>query len=231
MPYKKSRARVEFENEAGNLLALSRKISYNKVQLDYQHKNLIYQSAIVLLSSAIEEYLRNVMEDLFHNYRIKGATLSKIPENARTYSLFINQKHHFEQFIFQKNESKILNDLKISNPLYGVVDGNALYDDHVTAIGILDGKKYPSPENVKALYNRIGIKDIFHSIRVGSPTDYRLVLASFLDIRQTIAHQQSINLTFIDIKRNFTHIHELINKLDRALYFHICRTSGQTFWG
>lgn len=231
MPYKKTRARLEFESEAKKLLSLARRISYNKVVLDYQHKNLIYQSSIVLLSSAIEEYLRIVMEDLFYNYRIKGATLSDIPENARSYALFIRQKGHFESYIFQKNELKVLDDLKVSNPLYEIVNGSAVYNSHVTALNILDGKKYPSPENVKVLYNRIGIKNIFHTIRIGSPTDYKLLLESFLDIRQTIAHQQAMNLTFTDIKRNFDNISDLINKLDRALYLHICRTSGQVFWG
>lgn len=64
MAYHKSKARIDFEQKSNDLLKLAQSISYKKVKISYNHKNLTYQATIVLLSSAFEEYLRTMVEDM-----------------------------------------------------------------------------------------------------------------------------------------------------------------------
>jgi hypothetical protein len=90
--------------------------------------------------------------------------------------------------------------------------------------------KNPSPKNLKILFNRLGLKNIFNVINKLGKKDYELVLRSFLDIRETIAHQQSISLTIEDTKRNFSNIKDLIDKIDRASFSHVCKESGINYW-
>lgn len=83
---------------------------------------------------------------------------------------------------------------------------------------------------MKILFNRIGIKNIFNETdRIGRK-NYELILRSFLDVRETIAHQESTDLTFDNVKRNFKNITDLLDKLDRASFRHICNISGQKYW-
>jgi hypothetical protein len=231
MPYSKSRARREFELTYIELLSLARQISFKKVKLSYDHKNMIYQSSIVLLCSSLEEYLRVFIEDMFYRYKINGASLSELPLNPRTFSLFHKQRAIYEAFIHNRDEAKVLEKLKVSNnTLYAVVDDNMILTNQVDAKSIVNDKKYPSPKNIKILYNRIGIKNLFAETNRLGRKDYEFILRSFLDVRETIAHQESTDLTFIDVKRNFENIKDFIDKLDRLTYKHICDVSGQRFW-
>ena len=231
MPYSKSRARKEFETTHSELLSLARQISYKNVVLSYDHKNMIFQSSIVLLCSSLEEYLRVFVEDMFYKYRSNGAKLSDIPLSPRTFSLFKKQQSIYEAFIHKRDEAKIIEKLNISNAhMYSVIDDNILFTHHIDPKIIVNDKKYPSPKNLKVLYNRIGIKNLFVEINKIGKKDYELILRSFLDVRETIAHQESTDLTFVDVKRNFSNIMDLLDKLDRFSYKHVCSISGQKYW-
>ncbi|MBS3915235.1 MAG: hypothetical protein KG003_12115 [Bacteroidetes bacterium] len=231
MPYSRSKARREFETTYLELHSLAKQISYKNVELSYDHKNMIFQSSMVLLCSALEEYLRVFIEDMFYKYRLNGASLSEIPINPRTFSLFHKQRTIYEAFIHNRDETKVLEKLKISNAsLYAVIDDDEIFANHVDAKSIVNDKKYPSPKNIKILYNRIGIKNLFSETNRLGRKDYELILRSFLDVRETIAHQESTDLTFADVKRNFENIKDFLDKLDRTTYKHICNVSGQRFW-
>lgn len=231
MPYSKSRARRDFETTHTELLSLATQISYKKVNLCYDHKNMIFQSSIILLCSALEEYLRICIDDIFYKYKTNGALLSEIPLSPRTFSLFQKQKPIYEAFIHNRDETKALEKLNISNYfLYGVINNNEILTNHIDAKSIVNDKKYPSPKNIKILFNRIGIKNLFSETNRIGRKDYELILRSFLDIRETIAHQESTDLTFEDVKRNFRNIKDLLDKLDRVIYKHICAVSGQRYW-
>jgi len=231
MSYSKSKARKEFEKTYLELISLARQISYKKVSLSYDHKNMVYQSSIVLLCSSLEEYLRVFVEDLFFNYKLKKATLSELPINPRTFSLFHKQRTIYEGFIHNRDEAKILEKLKVSNGvLYSVISDSEIFTNHIDTKAIVNDKKYPSPKNVRILFNRIGVKNIFNETNNTGKKDYELLLRSFLDVRETIAHHESTDLTFDDVKRNFENIKDFLDKVDRASYKHICQTSGQKYW-
>lgn len=231
MPYKKSKSRNEFERKVDELLLLAKSISFKKVPLSYEHKNLIYQSVFVLLCASVEEYLRVFIEDLFYTYKSSGITLDKVPMNARTFSLFHKQRTIYEAFVHTRDEYKILKNLSIDNTsVYSIADNSVVLTNHINSKTIVNDKKYPSPRNLKILFNRIGINNIFPLINKLGGKDYELILRSFLDIRETIAHQQAMNLTFEDTKRNFFNIKDFLDKVDRAAFSHICKESGMRYW-
>ncbi|MFZ6012119.1 MAG: HEPN domain-containing protein [Bacteroidota bacterium] len=230
MPYRKSKARKEFEDTANQLLLLARQISYKKVTLSYDHKNLIFQSSIVLLCSSIEEFLRVFIEDLIFNYKTKSAPLSDVPTGPRTYSLFIKQRTIYEGFVQSRDEAKVLEKLNIEDPMYSILDPTTVLTYHIDPQLILKERKYPSPKNLKVLFNRLGIKQLFAALNARGKKDYELLLRSFLDIRETIAHQESASLTFTDVDRHFKNVTDFIDKVDRTLYSHICSESGEEYW-
>jgi hypothetical protein len=151
MSYKRSNSRKEFEKKVDELFALAKVISFKNAKLSYEHKNLIYQSAFVLLCSSVEEYLRVFVEDLFYNYKLKCTTLSRIPINSRTYSLFHKQRIIYESFIHNRDEAKVLEKLNVSNSyLYSLTDSNIVLTDHIDSRILVNDKKSlaKKPKNI-----------------------------------------------------------------------------------
>lgn len=232
MSYKRSRSRVEYEGKSNDLLNLSKAISYKKNPLSYDHKNLIFQASIVLLCSCFEEYLRNFMEDLFFQYRTQCAKLAEIPANVRTYGLLIKQQEIYRNFLYKKEgEIQVINKLNVaSNDTYSLLQDDIVYNGHIEAKAILSGKKYPKYDNLKVLYHRLGITDIFDKINCRGRKDYKMDLDAFLDVRTNIAHHESTTLTIDDVKRHFKNINDIISQLDRVSFSHCCSASGHKYW-
>ena len=90
--------------------------------------------------------------------------------------------------------------------------------------------KYPSVKNLKILYIRIGINDIFNEVARRGQKDYKSQLESFLSIREAIAHQEAPVMTFQDVERHLDNLIDFINKIDRVVYSHITKISGEGYW-
>ena len=86
MSYSKSLARQGYESFSSQLLSLAKSTEkINSHALTYAHKNLIYQSIVVLLSSSIEEYHKTFIEDWFYKLRSSNVTMAKLPDNTKLY--------------------------------------------------------------------------------------------------------------------------------------------------
>ncbi|MCD7973371.1 MAG: hypothetical protein LUG18_12035 [Candidatus Azobacteroides sp.] len=230
MPYCKSSAREEFELELERLKKLAKKTTFKSAFFSYDHEQLIYQSCIFLLCARIEDYTKNLIDNILYNYRQKGAILSELPENARTKALIDSQKVHFKNFYNNTDEKKLIESLRISNSCYKLILDNSSFKSQINSYNIISTNKYPSIKNLKILYHRIGIQDIVKQINIESKKDLKTAFESFLSLRESIAHQNSNNLTFNDIERHFFNVKQYINYIDRIVYKHICKNSKSLFW-
>ncbi len=231
MAYRKSSARIEFENKSSELLQLAKNISYKRVKLSYKHKNLIYQAAIVLLCASFEEYLKCFVEDLIYQYKTKSAKLSELPQNIRAYGLLVNQQDIFKRFFISSGEKPALDELNNSSRfIYSILNDDEVFNNHIHSQSIHSKRKYPNPNNIKILYNRLGISNIFSRINSRGRKDYELIVSAFLDVRSSIAHQAIINLTIEDIERHFVNVIDVINQLDRIAHSHCCKVSNSKYW-
>lgn len=230
MPYSKSRARRDFEIESTKLIKLAKKVSYKSSPLTYAHKQLINQSCIFLLSARIEDYTKNLIEDLIYSYRTNGATLQNIPKNIRTKTLLDNQVNHFRTYYNSSDEKTLIRNISIENGFYSLIDDTITFTNQVHSSNIIGTNKYPSIKNLKILYNRIGINDIITELNIKAKKDIKTGFESFLSLRESIAHQGAPAITYIDIERHFRLINEAINYIDRVVYSHIKRESGEIYW-
>lgn len=230
MPYSKSRARKEFEIELHKLLRLAKKISYKSSPLTYDHKQLINQSCIFLLSARIEDYTKNLIEDLIYSYRKNGARLEHIPKRLRTKALLDKQVHPFRNYYNSEDERALLKSISIENNYYEITDGSIAFASQVNSFNIIGTNKYPSIKNLRILYHRLGINDIITELNRKARKDIKTSIESFLSLRESIAHQGASAITFDDIKRHFRNIQEVISHIDRIIYLHISKESGVIFW-
>lgn len=230
MPYSKSRARRDYELESAKLIKLSKKVSYKSSPLSYDHKQLINQSCIFLLSARIEDYTKNLIEDLLYSYRTNGATLKNIPKTIRTKTLLDKQVNHYRTYYNSSDEKTLIRNISIENGFYNLVDDTIEFTNQIHPSNIIGTNKYPSIKNLKILYNRIGINDIISELNRKARKDIKTGIESFLSLRESIAHQGAPAITFGDIERHFRLINEAINYIDRVVYSHIKKESGEVYW-
>lgn len=233
MSYTKSSARQGYESFSSQLLSLAK--STEKISspaLIYAHKNLIFQSIIVLLSSSIEEYHKTFIEDWFYKLRTFNVPMAKVPDNARIYGLLHNTAQHYRSFLYDKdNEKDTLEKLvNAKQTLKKYVDDTERFDINWLAKNVWSNKKYPSVKNVMTLYNRLGIPNIFNVLAALKHRDYKNPLNSFLSVRESITHQGAGALTFNDVKNHIYFINELIYLFDKELYKNCCRVAGSVYW-
>ena len=232
MSYAKSKNRSDYENLSANLRSLANSTNRLSIGLTYDHKNLIYQALIVLLSSAIEEYNKSVLEDWFYQLRIQNALMKQIPVNSRMFGLLHRTAPHYRNYLYKKeNESILIEQLdKARNDINSLLNDNAPFTINKLSRDLWGDKKYPSIKNMCVLYNRIGIKDIFKSIEIKYHHNFKIQLGSLLSIREAIAHTGLTTVTYSDIRNQIDFVDELINKLDRVLYSHCSKVAGSQFW-
>lgn len=230
MPYSKSRARLNFEELSTKLLRLSKEASYKKSGFGYEHQNLIFQSAIFSICAGVEEYNKNFFEDYIFECKKNMIPLAKLPINLRLMSLLREQKELYKQFIFNGDEAKTLERISRSKHIYDIMLDEGPIQENIRAGSILGTNKYPSIKNLKIIYNRIGISDIFTMLHKRSGSNIKDQLASFLSIRESISHQTPPPLTYIDIKRHLYNLRKLINQLDRINFTELSKVSGTDCW-
>lgn len=230
MPYKKSQSRKDFEEGTISLKRVTKKISFKSSPLTYEQKQLIYQSAIFLMSPKIEAYSETLIEKIIFNYKSKEATINELPDNIVNKTIIDNQLTYYRNFINNSDERKLLEDISHKSPYYKIFNENERICDFIHASSILATNKYPSLKNMKILYFRIGIKDIIKSIHIKGKKNYKGQLESFLSVREAIAHQEGPSLTFEDVERHLNNLIEMINCIDRVVYSHIANVSGEKYW-
>jgi hypothetical protein len=128
------------------------------------------------------------------------------------------------------DEGKLLARLSPQMNHYKILNDNDLFSNQITPNLIIGTKKYPSIKNLNLLYNRIGINRILIEIQKKGKKDYEMMLKSFLDVRETLAHQKAPNITFDDVIRHYRNISEIVGMLDRVTYSYLLKRSGSRFW-
>lgn len=131
----------------------------------------------------------------------------------------------------EDGEKKLIKNLASKKAdLKKFIDDQEKFDLRQFHKNIWGDKKYPSVENIKTLYYRLGIDNIFNNINSKGHKSYQLLLKSFTDKREAIAHQGAISLTYNDAVEQIKSIQEFVRMLDKELCSLCCRLAGSNFW-
>ena len=115
MSYRKSQSRVDFEEGTISLKRVAKRVSFKSSPLTYEQKQLIYQSAIFLMSPKIESYSETLIENIVFNYKSKEATINELPDNIINRTIVDNQLTHYRNFINNSDERKLLEKINHKN--------------------------------------------------------------------------------------------------------------------
>jgi hypothetical protein len=215
MPYSKSKARKEFDLLTSCLFNRA-KDAYKSKTISYDTKQMVFQSFFFSTSANIENYLVDVFSDWVKKIKsIENKNLN-LPENLRTRILIEKQKQNVLNYWVNGDDNKLFNKLNIKSDIYNVIHDHL--PTNINQSNILMANKYPSVKNIKTVFLRVGIKDIFGEIRRKRKRDVELDLRSFLDIRENIAHSSPDTITIQTLKTNYCNILGFINAVDRVLF-------------
>jgi len=228
MAYKKSTARIDFDTELDSILSVVAAAPRYGLAQEY-----VLSCAILFCSAKIESYIEDVFDLIADAISNTPIVVSKLPIKLRAFLFGLDNQivSNYSNFIAHRDEKKLIDGMSrffnnhsstFSNPdaLLPKIPGSRIYNDC----------KYPSPENLSAMFTRLGIK-IFTELNRRAHRDVELDLTSFNSLRTSLAHSAlSPSINARDIKRHIRLMRELVALLDRVLYGFTCAINGQALW-
>jgi hypothetical protein len=218
-----------FLQETQGLLKTSREASYKKSKIPYPAIEMILQAAIFKTSALLEEYIKNSINDWIYLAHKENCSAGSLPMELRWYYISVAHVDAYRSYINNKDEKRLLTNL-ISKKENCLFQDNHTIKKIIKPSIILGNKKYPSVKNIKRLFTRLGIGNIFPKIDKKTKRQYEPLVKSFQDIRQAIAHQNPPDLTYNDIKNHINNIQGFVSALDRVLFSHIVSYHGMKCW-
>jgi hypothetical protein len=232
MPYHYSRARKQFASDLATITyalsdAHSAKCSSGVV------RELALCSAVVLTSAKVETYLETLVADWGKAVLDNGLKTDKLPPHTRAF-LFNEPaiEKIYKRLGYDASEALFL-------PALAQLLGSRLFhfakDDEnipVFPVGrIYSGVKYPSPQNLRKLFRRLGIDPLFPKLNTIARRDVEALLTSFNDIRTEMAHQgMPVGMSVGDVRARIKDVASVVGYLDRVFYSQVCSTSGSACW-
>lgn len=232
MPYKRSRARKQFEGEIRTILrtideAFSKRCSSPKV------REYTLCSAVLLTSAKLESYIEDLIGDWGASIRTHGVTTERLPHRTRAYLL--NHPTTFiayRRYIADEDEGSFLT--KIENSLDQAHYDFAFNGRPLPAFSVkllYADRKYPSPKNIRRLFDRFGVANVFAELNRMARRDVEGLLTSFNDLRTELAHVgMPVGRSASDIKQRVKDVSLIVGYVDRMFYSAVRKSVGSNCW-
>jgi len=232
MAYVRSRARKQFELDLANILATIR-AAYSPQCSSTSVREFALCSGVLLCSAKVESYLEDLLADWAKAVKSNGVTTDKVPRTVRAFLLGQQAlTSAYRRFIAEEDEAVLLSrvepfigkphfEIAIDGRPLPVFSGSVLYSD----------RKYPSPKNLKRLFGRFGIANVFNSMNRIARRDTEALLKSFNDLRTEMAHVgMPVGLSVTDIKKRIVDVQAVVGFVDRMFFEHVAKTVGRDCW-
>lgn len=232
MPYKRSRARKQFDSDVGKLLQDLR-IAYSTECSSNAVRDLALCAAVVLCSARLESYLEDLLDGWGSAVQSQGLTTEKLSRRVRAFLLHQQALSAvYRRFLVDDDEGQLLSkidDMIRQNRYHFAVDGQQL--PRFAARTLYEDRKYPSPKNLNRLFHRFGFGNIFHELNRIARKDTEALLTSFNDLRTELAHVGlPVGLNVTDIKEKIRDVQQIVGWIDRVFYSYVCGSVGDHCW-
>ena len=229
MPYAQSLARRDFFIETENNLKIARQATLKKNAFPIPMTDMLLQAVIFKTCARLEEYLKDVISDWLFSAIEKKHFAVSLPEDLRWFCVSKAHLAHYKNFINLPDEIQLLEGLK-RKPQNGLLDDSGSIEGRLDPLVVVGDRKYPSVKNIRQLFVRIGLRNLWDMVNRRTRRDFAFVLQSFLDVREAIAHQAPPPLTFVDVRSHIRNVQSFVNAVDRILYSHVLRHHGRKCW-
>ncbi len=229
MRYRKSGSRLLFDDRVQYLTKKANKAN----TLDAKHadlRDIVFQCCILHFSAALESYIKLVIEAWVFRLNDPKKNASNIPLRTRAYAAAHQISSHFSKYVIDKNELALNKCLEKETELWPFLCGSGALHKGFNSSIILKDNKYPSVKNIKRLFSRIGIDNIFHRLGGLCNTDVELKIDSFQSMRTALAHDAPPDVTIVDVRNYGRDMKMIVGAIDRVLCSHLSTMSGPDCW-
>lgn len=234
MAYVYSRARKTFDTGINDLLVTSKEADTHLCS-SARVRALAHASAVVIANTRVESYLEDLILDWAAAIGNANLTASILPGETRAFLLngsTIRQAYR-KLLLMEQGERDfvrlISSQLGAQGEYRFAIDATIINASHLRPI--IDQVKYPSEANLRKLFARCGIADIFTALNAVAKRDVLPLHKSFSDLRTAIAHEGlPVGKNGKDVRDRIREIKMLIGYLDRVFYRHSNAHLGPTAW-
>lgn len=232
MAYRRSRARTRFDTEVARLLDTVREAHSHRCTSS-RVREFALCSTVLLCSARMESYLEDLLADWGNAVKARALTTEKLPKRIRAFLL--NQtaiSAAYRQYVVDGDESAVLTKLEslIGGIYYDLaIDGRSVPPFAVETV--YKDRKYPSPRNLRRLFGRFGISNVFDELNRIARRNTEAMLISFNDLRTAIAHSGvPVGLNASDIKQHVRNVQAVVGYIDRMFFTHMSKSVGADCW-
>lgn len=143
-------------------------------------------STVLLGFAAFEEYVKQGVEEIFASAQANAVLVQRLPGTVRAH---VSIAAHLQRWT-EMDSSRLLGQLEVertTGAFAALVDGTAVSASFSTYL--LDRVKYPKPNNLRALFKRLGIANVYGELDPIARANTSELLTSFHDARTALAHQ------------------------------------------
>lgn len=232
MAYSKSKARSSLENNLNGIVARTRLAEAKAIPVDV--REYVIAASIFLSHAELENYIADVFSLVAKGAVATYMTGSPMPKELRAH-LFLtksNLKHAIGKHLAGSAERELIKSVR------SALEGEAVKLISTPATPpLVSGKdiygtiKYPSEDNIKKLFFRLGVDNIFNELGRILKQDAAALLESLGSLRTQLAHTGVLpGISAKDIRNKIGDILRFAAALDRSLYSFLCRTYSQQYW-
>lgn len=222
MTYRRSRARLEFEQQLNQTLSEVQQLNPHGLSNGISR---LLGAYYVFAFSQFEVYVKDIIEDSLQALNAAAPAFADVPDLMLGYLLHRGEDlgPEYRRFAISEDEGALLQKLATTGrklAQWGAGGPPIVLDAAV----FLDKKKYPSPKNLPQLFKRLGVNNLWASVSATGKFDSKLILTSLNDLRTSIAHDGRVppGFSIPDFKDRLSKMRRFVGALDRALASHFC---------
>lgn len=232
MSYKSSSARNAAKEDLTGTIKRIKAAQKKSVSTDI--REYVVAAAIFLAHATLENYISDVFVGIARAMRSSTSNGTKLPDMVLSHLFMekLNKSKIYGAAIGSSAEHEMLK--SVFDSLKG--HAGALLDSQkplpeFTGKDLYTNYKYPSEKNLKRIFHRIGINDIFAELNIVLRRDSKSLLESIGSLRTQLAHAgQLTGISAPDVITRIKDTEKFIGAMDRILYRSISSRYSQNCW-
>lgn len=227
--YKTSTFRKSFEKEIVFLKNTCLTAHKNHVSYNHDLRQLVFQSFFFRSCALLENYIIQIIENWVFEIKKNNLSITTLPEESRMFFILKQIEDIVKQYILLSDETRVFRRLSSQYNTLNTITSGVTIPQPISGRSIISQKSFPSIDNLSKVFGRMGVK-FKTEINATAKRDALLILQSFLDLRNEIAHEHPRSLAYSDIVRNHDNLKKVISYLDRMFYKIISNNSNSIGW-
>jgi len=232
MAYKTSRARKNLQDSYTDIYARLRAANGRGI-----HPNIreyVIAASIFLAHAGLENFIADIFSDFATGAKSIATKGSLLPGELQAH-LFLskaNAQNTFGKYVASNSEKELIKSFMaaLKGPA-GTIVNDSVTIANFTGQDIYTQLKYPSKENLKKLFYRVGVSNIFDKLNALLKQDSIALLESLGSLRTQLAHTGTLpGISCNDVRDRIRDTERFAGAIDRLMFTTVSSNFGSPIW-